>query len=138
MTRLASMSAALLAAVLVAGAAQAGEYYERVGADHYTPADGARYSSSCCYKKITKRVTVTRTVWVKVPPPAPRPPHRHHRDDEVSVERPRSEWREPHRRHPSRVVELGEVVRRGDACRKAVPVRDGDRYIIVMVNVRRR
>ena len=135
MTRLASVIAALLAAVVVSGAAQAGEYYERVGADHYKPADGARYSSSCCYKKITKRVTITRTVWVKVPPPVPRPPHRHHHDD-VSVERPRSESHEPHRHRPSRVVELGEVVRRGDACRKAMPVRDGDGYIIVMVNVR--
>jgi hypothetical protein len=134
MTRLASMivPAAFAAALLTAGSAAAGEYYERVGAHHYRPADGATYSSMCCYKKITKRITITRTVWVKVPPPSPPPkPHRHHHDDDDAVEMPRPT---PHHRGPA-VVELGEVVHRGDGCRKAVPVRDRGTTIIVMVNV---
>jgi hypothetical protein len=129
MTRLASMILPVLAGLLFASAAEAGAYYERVGVDRYRPVDGARYSSSCCYKKITKHVTITKTVWVKVPPPRP---HRHHVVDE-EFDRPRPA---PHVHRGDRVVELGEVIRRGDACRKAVPVRDGDTYIIVMVNVR--
>jgi hypothetical protein len=140
MTRLASMiiPLAVAAAALIGSAAQAGDYYERTG-DGYRPADGARFSSSCCYKKITKRITITRTVWVKVaPPPRPRPHHVEADDDVVEAPRPA-----PHaHHHRPQVVELGEVIRRGDRCRKPVRVRDGgaggggNNTIIVMVNVR--
>ena len=135
MSRLASIivPAAFAAALLTAGAATAGEYYERVGANHYQPAKEAWYSSTCCYKKVIKHITITKSVWVKVPPPTLSPkPHRHHRDDDDdAVEMPRPA---PHHRGPA-VVELGEVIHRGDGCRKAVPVRDGGTTIIVMVNV---
>lgn len=129
MTRLASMIGALLLLAAAAGAARAGEYYERVG-NHYRPSDGAWYSSTCCYKKIIRHITITKEVWVKVPPPKP---HRHPvaAADDEAVETPRPA---PHR-HPQ-VVEMGEVFRHGGACRKAVPVRDGTSTIIVIVNVR--
>lgn len=107
MTRLASMiiPLAVAGAALLGSAAQAGDLYERAGDGKFKKADGAWYSSTCCYKKIIKHITITKAVWVKVPPPA----------------RPQ-------------VVELGQVVHHGDKCRKPVRVRDGGTTIIVMVN----
>jgi hypothetical protein len=141
MTRLASMIIPLAAAAFLSGAAQAGEYYERTGSGHYKPADGAWYSSTCCYKKIIKHITIAKAVWVKVPPPKAKPKpvaHHHHPvaddDDDVAVEAPRPRPAQAATR--PQVVELGEVVRRGDRCRKPVQVRDGNTTIIVMVNVR--
>lgn len=137
MPRLASMivPAALAVAVLTAGTASAGEYYERIGANSYKPARDAWYSSTCCYKKVIKHITITKSVWVKVPPPSPPlKPHRHHHDDEDGVDRPVSEGHEHGARH--RVVELGEVIRRGDRCRKPVQVKDGGTIVVVMINVR--
>jgi len=131
MTRLASMIIPLLiaAAALVAGAAHAGEYYERVGVNRYKPADDAWYSSTCCYKKIVKHITISKTVWVKVPPPAK--PHRHHDDDDaVDVPRPG-----PALHHKPQVVELGAIIHTDQGCRKAVPVRDRSTTVIVLVNV---
>lgn len=143
MTRLASMIAPLLvaAAALTASVAQAGDTYERVGPNRYKPTDGAWYSSTCCYKKIIKHITITKEVWVKVPPPAtakPRPqalrPHHHHHhmanDDDDAVETPRPAPKPPHK-----VVEMGQVFQSGNACRKAVPVKDGTTTVIVLVNV---
>ena len=139
MPRLASMiaPAAFAVAVLTAGAACAGEYYERVGADSYRPARGAWYSSTCCYKKVIKHITITKSVWIKVPPPSPPPrPHRHHHEDDEGVDRPAIEGHEHGARPRHRVVELGEVIRSGDRCRKPVAVKDGGTTIIVMINVR--
>ena len=134
MTRLASMIIPLALAALFAGTAQAGDYYERVG-DHYKPADGARYSSSCCYKKITKRVTITKTVWVKVPPPPAPKPAKHPvvvEDDDNAVEMPRPAPK-PHK--GEQVVELGQVFHSGGKCRKAVRVRSRGMTVIVLVTV---
>lgn len=128
MTRLPSMIVALLLLVAAGSLAHAGEYYERVG-NHYRPSDGAWYSSTCCYKKIIKHITITREVWVKVPPPRP---HYHHMADEETIETP---YPSPYpHRHPP-VVQMGEVFQSGTACRKAVPVRDGRTVVIVLVNV---
>jgi len=131
MTRLASMLVPLLlaAAALTSGAARAGEYYERVGPNHYRPSDGAWYSSTCCYKKIIKHITITKEVWVKVSPPRP---HYHHLADEEIIEMPQPA---PHPHHHPPVVQMGQVFQSGGACRKAVPVRDGNTTVIVLVNV---
>jgi hypothetical protein len=141
MTRLASMIIPLAAAAaLIGGAAQAGDYYERTNAGHYKPADGAWYSSTCCYKRIIKHITITKAVWVKVPPPKPKPApkpqalHYHHQmadDDAADTPAPAAQAEKK-----PQVVELGEVVKRGDKCRKPVQVRDGSTTIVVMVNTR--
>ena len=158
MTRLASMIIPLAAAAFLGSAAQAGQFYERTGSGHYKPADGAWYSSTCCYKRIIKHITITKAVWVKVAPPKaaskpkPKPKpvahHHHHHpapddDDEVEAPHPKPQAaKEPEAEKPAQadkrpqVVELGEVVRRGDRCRKPVQVRDGNTTIIVMVNTR--
>lgn len=139
MTRLASMiiPLAVAGAALLGSAAQAGDLYERAGDGKFKKADGAWYSSTCCYKKIIKHITITKAVWVKVPPPrAPLKPkpqahHHHHQmaddDDTVDTAKPTPPAR-------PQVVELGQVVHHGDKCRKPVQVRDGGTTIIVMVN----
>lgn len=131
MNRLASILVPLVsAAALTAGAAHAGDYYERVGANNYRPIRDPWYSSTCCYKKIIKHITITKAVWVKVPPPPK--PHHHHVDDDDAIEAPRPA---PAPYKGPQVVELGEVIHRGDGCRKAVPVRDRSTTVIVMVTV---
>ena len=137
MTRLASMIIPLAAAAFLGSAAQAGDYYERTNGGHYKPADGAWYSSTCCYKKIIKHITITKAVWVKVPPPKPvsrpRPkPQAHHHHHEMAGDDDAADAPKPQAR--PQVVELGEVVKRGDKCRKPVQVRDGSTTIVVMVN----
>src|SRR3569832_166219 len=106
MIRIASMIIPVAATVaLLTGAAQAGDYYERTGAGRYKPTDGAWYSSACCYKKIIKHITITKAVWVKVPPPKPQHVEA---DDDDAVEAPRQAPQgHPHR---PQVVELGEDV----------------------------
>ena len=118
-------------AALTAGAAHAGDYYERVGANRYKPAEAATFSSTCCYKKITKHITIAKTVWVKVAPPKP---HRRDEDDDDAADQATD--RDHGGKRPAQVVELGEVIHHGDKCRKAVPVRERGVTIVVMVNVR--
>ncbi|HXD47045.1 MAG TPA: hypothetical protein VN655_18125 [Pseudolabrys sp.] len=133
MNRLASILIPLVSvAALSAGAAHAGDYYERDGAGKYKPVRDAWYSSTCCYKKIVKHITITKEVWVKVPPPkAPAPHHQHaEEDDEADAPRPA-----PASHHAHQVIALGEVVQIGDKCRKAVPGRERGLNVIVMVNV---
>jgi len=84
----------------------------------------------CCYKKIIKHITITREIWVKVPPPKLH--HHHHMADDDAVEMPPPG---PHAHHQPPVVQMGEVFQSGGACRKAVPVRDGNTTVIVLVNV---
>jgi hypothetical protein len=129
MNRLAAMILPLAAATaMTVASAQAADVYERVGANNYKPVRGATYSSTCCYKKIIKQVTVTKAVWVKVAPPKPHRPH----DDDDAPPAPRPT---PASHHRPQVVLLGEVIHRGDGCRKAVPVRDRSTTVIVMIDV---
>ena len=130
MTRLASMIVPLLAVLTLGiGAANAGEIYERTSSGKYKPADGSWYSSTCCYKKIVKHITITKEVWVKVPPPKP---HHQHAEEDDAADAPRPA---PASHHAHQVIALGEIVQIGDKCRKAVAARERGISVIVMVNV---